>query len=231
MPRTRRIAIVGERDLAKRAHAGIEASLALFGRDFGGGLVYDWISTALVTPDTIDRVLGDATGVWCAPGSPYSSTAGALLAIQHARQRKKAFLGTCGGFQYALMEFAQNVLGRDAAHQETEPSAPEPLIAKLSCSLLGAKARVIATAQHGFAEILGGTESIEEFNCNYGINVAIQAIFEGSDLVFAAHDEAGQIRAFRLANHPFFVGTLFQPERRALGEGLHPIVRSFLQSA
>jgi len=159
MPRTRRIAIVGERDLAKRAHAGIEASLALFGRDFGGGLVYDWISTALVTPDTIDRVLGDATGVWCAPGSPYSSTAGALLAIQHARQRKKAFLGTCGGFQYALMEFAQNVLGRDAAHQETEPSAPEPLIAKLSCSLLGAKARVIATAQHGFAEILGGSST------------------------------------------------------------------------
>lgn len=231
MPRTRRIVIVGERDLTKRAHAGIEASLELFGREFGADFAYDWISTALVTPDTIDRVLGDATGVWCAPGSPYASTAGALLAIQHARERKKVFLGTCGGFQYALMEYAQNILGRDAAHQEIEPLAPEPLIAKLSCSLMGTKAKVIATDQHGFAEILGGKESIEEFNCNYGVNVAIQAVFERSDLVFVAHDEAGQIRAFRLASHPFFVGTLFQPERRALEEGLHPIVRSFFQSA
>jgi CTP synthase (UTP-ammonia lyase) len=154
-----------------------------------------------------------------------------MLAIQHARQRRKAFLGTCGGFQHALVEYAQNVLGHDAAHQETEPSAPEPLIVKLSCSLLGAKAKVIAVSHESFGAILGGIESIEEFNCNYGVNVAHQSIFEGSDLVFVAHDEAGQIRAFRVLDHPFFVGTLFQPERRALADGLHPIVRSFFQSA
>lgn len=231
MPQVRKIAIIGERDPAKRAHAGIEASLASFRRDLDAGLVYDWIPTAQITPDTIDRVLEDATGVWCAPGSPYANTTGAMLAIQYARQRKKAFLGTCGGFQHAVMEYARNVLGRDATHQENEPSARDPLIVKLSCSLLGAKAKVIADSRAGFAEILGGIESIEEFNCNYGVNVELKALFEGSDLVFVAHDEAGQIRAFRLAKHPFFVGTLFQPERRALTDGLHPIVQSFFQSA
>lgn len=229
MRRTRRIAIIGERNLAHRAHAGIEASLELFRRDFDPGLVYDWISTALVTPDSVDEILGKATGVWCAPASPYTSTTGALLAIQYAREHMKAFLGTCGGFQHALMEYAQNVLGRDAMHQEMQPSASQPLIAKLSCSLAGAKAKVIAT--QGFSEILGFAESTEEFNCNYGLNPDLEVIFKGTDLSFVARDEAGQVRAFRLARHPFFVGTLFQPERRALGEGLHPVVRTFLQSA
>ena len=223
--------MVGERNPTLRAHAGVEASLALFRRNFDSGLTYDWIPTTFANSDSVDLVLASATGVWCVPNSPYASTEGALLAIQHARQRGKAFLGTCGGFQHALMEYARNVLGRDAAHEEMQPLASEPLIAKLACSLLGAKAKVIATSQQGLAEILGGIESIEEFNCNYGVNQARQVIFEGSELVFVAHDEMGQVRAFRLTNHPFFVGTLFQPERRALEHGLHPIVRAFLQAA
>ena len=154
-----------------------------------------------------------------------------MRAIRDARERRKAFLGTCGGFQHALMEFARNVLGRGAEHQEMNPSATEPLIAKLACSLTGARERVIASPHHGFADILGSAESIEEFNCNYGLNAAHWEIFAGSDLVFVAHDAAGQVRAFQLAGHPFFVGTLFQPERRALGGGLHPVVRAFLGSA
>ena len=102
---------------------------------------------------------------------------------------------------------------------------------KLSCSLVGVTARVIATPDGGLGRILGAGESLEEFNCGYGVDPALQSIFDGSELTFVAHDEAGQTRAFRLANHPFFIGTLFQPERRALTAGLHPIVRAFLQAA
>ena len=231
MGQTRRIAIVGERDMAKRAHAGIEASLALFRRDFDAGLTYEWIPTSRIDPGSVNQVFENATGVWCTPGSPYESTSGAILAIENARQHRKSFLGTCGGFQHALMEYAQNVLGREAAHEELLPSALNPLIVKLSCSLTGEKRKVIATGQNDFTDILGYTESIEEFNCDYGMSEGLRHIFDGSDLAFVAHDEAGQVRAFRLANHPFFIGTLFQPERRALGEELHPIVRAFLQSS
>jgi CTP synthase (UTP-ammonia lyase) len=229
--KTRKIVIIGERDPAIRAHQGIEASLALFHRDVDPRLSFSWVNTVTVTAGTVDAVLKDATGIWCAPGSPYESTAGALLAIRHARCAKKAFLGTCGGFQHALMEFAQNVLGHEAEHQEMNPAAREPLIMKLSCSLVGAKGNVIATSPERFAGLLGGPESIEEFHCNYGFNGDLAGIFQGSDLAFVAHDESGQVRAFRLEHHPFFVGTLFQPERRALGGSLHPLVEAFLCAA
>jgi CTP synthase (UTP-ammonia lyase) len=42
---------------------------------------------------------------------------GALAAIRHARERRLPFLGTCAGFQHAVVEYARNVLGwLDADH-------------------------------------------------------------------------------------------------------------------
>jgi CTP synthase (UTP-ammonia lyase) len=229
--RPRQITLIGERDLAKRAHQGIEASLALFRRDIDPQLNFAWVDTASLTPGSVDAVLKDSTGIWCVPGSPYASTEGALLGIRHARTNRKAFLGTCGGFQHALMEFAQDVLGRPAEHAEMNSAAREPLIAKLSCSLVGATGRIIATDVERFAALLGAPESVEEFHCNYGFNGDFAGIFHGSALKFVAHDETGQMRAFRLDQHPFFVGTLFQPERRSLQGSLHPLVRAFLEAA
>jgi CTP synthase (UTP-ammonia lyase) len=226
-----RIALIGERDPAKQAHLGIEASLALYRREVDPQLDYEWVNTAAITAGSAEDVFRDTTGIWCTPGSPYESTEGALRSIQQARTGAKAFLGTCGGFQHALMEFAQNVLHRPAEHAELTPGAKEPLIIKLSCSLAGAHGKVIATLPGRFPEILGAPESIEEFNCNYGFNDELTDVFKGSDLLFVAHDELGQVRAFRLEHHPFFVGTLFQPERRALTGSLHPVVRAFLAAA
>jgi len=227
----RRIALIGERNLSHRSHQGIEASLVLFRRDVDPQLEFTWIATNGITPDSVESVLRDCTGLWCTPGSPYANTAGALLAIRHARIGRKTFLGTCGGFQHALMEYAQNVLGRPAEHAEMNPAAGSPLIMKLSCSLVGTTGRIIATDPERFAALLGGRESTEEFHCNYGFNDDLAGIFQDSGLKFVAHDAEGQLRAFRLDDHPFYVGTLFQPERRALLGALHPLVRAFFFAA
>jgi CTP synthase (UTP-ammonia lyase) len=225
------IAVIGERDLSKRAHAGIEASLALFRQNSEPDLTFRWMPTNILTTEATGEILKTATGIWCAPGSPYADTEGALRAIRHAREQRIAFLGTCGGFQHALMEFSQNVLGYSAAHQELDAAAVDPLIVQLSCSLVGAKAKIVTTPGSRFAGILDGAETVEEFNCNYGLAPTFVPLFAGSKLEFVAHDEAGQVRAFHLTTHPFFVGTLYQPERRALTGNLHPLVRAFLGQA
>ena len=67
--------------------------------------------------------------MWCVPGSPYHSAEGALAAIRFAREKRRVFLGTCGGFQHALIEFARNVLGvSQAEHAETAPTAPDLVV-------------------------------------------------------------------------------------------------------
>jgi len=225
----REIALIGERDLSKRAHAAIEASLALYQRLAAPAFAFRWVSTAEVAASAPERLLSSAAGVWCVPGSPYETTDGALQAIRYARENHRPFLGTCGGFQHALMEFSQNVLGREAAHQEMQADAVNPLIVKLTCSLMGATAKVLTAPESWFGELMGSSESLEEFNCNYGLASSFESLFSGSGLEFVARDEAGQARAFRLSTHPFFVGTLFQPERRAFSGMLHPLVRAFLR--
>lgn len=228
MTRFARVAIVGERDPEKTAHRGIEASFGLFAREPGHLLEPAWVPTASIERDGVVRTLSGFDGVWCAPGSPYASAEGALAAIGYVRTAGKPFLGTCAGFQHALMEYARDVLHVRAVHAELDPAAADPLIAKLACSLAGATGRVVATRPDLFGDLLGAAESDEQYHCNYGLNPALAGIFAGSPLVFVAHDAEGRERAFRLTDHPFFIGTLFQPERRALQGELHPIVRAFL---
>jgi len=218
--------LVGERDESKRAHAAMETSIKLFGAEVGYELPYQWIRTDAIG---LQDSLTAASGIWCAPGSPYASTVGALAAIKCARERGIPFLGTCGGFQHALMEYAQNVLHCPAAHQELEPGVESPLIAKLSCSLMGAKSKVMIKAESRYSELMGSAEAIEEFNCNYGVAPRFQDLFEGADLEFVAHDEVGQPRVFWHRAHPFFAGSLFQPERRAFSGAIHPLVYSLLE--
>lgn len=225
----RHVVVVGERDPTKRAHEAIEASFACHQRDGGDAAVtYEWLRTDAITPATVSTHLAEASGVWCAPGSPYASTAGALLAIGYAREQNRAFLGTCGGFQHALMEYQASVLGQEATHAELDPDAAQPLIVKLSCSLVGAHAAVHATPGSRYEQLVGPGRSVEEFNCSYGMAPEFEHRFDGSELEFVARDDAGQVRVFWHRRHPFFAGCLFQPERRAFAGALHPLVRAFL---
>ena len=74
------------------------------------GLSWEWVHTASIDGDAGARLQG-FSGIWLVPASPYANERGALASITHARSRGVPFLGTCGGFQHALLEFARGVLG------------------------------------------------------------------------------------------------------------------------
>ncbi|GAA1967477.1 glutamine amidotransferase-related protein [Amycolatopsis minnesotensis] len=76
--------------------------------------------------------------IWLVPGGPYRSEAGAITAARIAREQRIPFLGTCAGFQHAVLEIARDVCGiRHASHAENSPGAEDPLIVALACSLDG----------------------------------------------------------------------------------------------
>jgi CTP synthase (UTP-ammonia lyase) len=47
----------------------------------------------------------------------------------------------------------------------------------------------------------------------------------------SGRDAEGAVRAIELDGHPFFVATLFQPERSALAGRRHPLVKAFVTAA
>jgi len=106
--------------------------------------------------------------------------------------------------------------------------AQSPLIAKLNCSLVEAKAKVLAKTGSTYAKLVGGVVSEEDFHCRYGVAPQFKGLFDQSEIEFVAFDEEGQPRVFWHRSHPFFVGSLFQPERKAFSGELHPLVHAFI---
>jgi CTP synthase (UTP-ammonia lyase) len=147
---------------------------------------------------------------------PYRSADGVLRAIRRARDTRTPFLGTSAGFQYALIEFARNVLGMaDADHQKTNPKAATPLISPLGCALVGVKSRVRLMPGSTVRKAYGAPEAVVRYHCSFGLNGRYRRLIESSALHVTAVDDQDEIRAVELEGHPFYVATLFQPEMEA----------------
>ena len=79
------------------------------------------------------------------------------------RGRRMAFLGTCGGFQHALLEDAEAVWGvAKAAHAELDPNAVDPVIAPLSCSLVEQSGEIQFEPGSQLAAIYGVPAAVEQ---------------------------------------------------------------------
>jgi CTP synthase (UTP-ammonia lyase) len=216
-----RIALVGDHSANVRAHARIPMVIdALLQRD---GIALDayWIPTA-------DAAASDFAGfdaIWAVPGSPYDSADGAIAAVRTARERGIPFLGTCGGFQHALLEFARNVCGLPGVENaEVAPEAADHLIIALECSLKGHEEAVMIPPGTLAARLSGAGRRIERYHCDYGVNPAYLARLSAGGLLFSGFDDTGLVRIAELPGHPFFMVTLFQPELAGDGSQPHPII-------
>jgi CTP synthase (UTP-ammonia lyase) len=228
---TIRIALIGDYNPAVIAHRAIPEALTLAGQHSGVTVESLWVHTATIGQDPAIQ-FADVAGIWCVPASPYADTDGALAGIRFARESGRPFLGTCGGFQHALLEYARSVLDLPtAAHAETDPEAGVPLIAPLTCGLVEQTGKVFLLEGSRLREWYGQSEAIEGYHCRYGLNPAFEAAFAASMLRVTARDAAGEVRAAELQGHPFFVATLFQPERSALRGERHPIIGAFVAAA
>jgi CTP synthase (UTP-ammonia lyase) len=175
----------------------------------------------------------EADGVWVVPGTPYRDGEAVLAQIRRSRTAGMPILGTCGGFQHMLVEFARNVAGlADAAHAETDPDAADPVVARLSCSLVGEERPVTAVAGTRVAELCG-TEPFTGFHwCSYGLVPEREAALVAAGLVVSARAPDAGVEAVELPGHPFYVATLFQPQVGSSASGrLHPLIGALISAA
>lgn len=225
------IALVGDYSSAVTAHRAIPQALELARSAVQREFAWTWLGTANIRNAAKD--LAEFAAVWVVPRSPYENMAGALDAIRWARETKRPFLGTCGGFQHALIEIARDVMGiPEADHAETNPNGAALVVTALACSLVDKTNALRFTPGSLVREAYGRDDAVEGYHCNYGPAEDYRAAFEKAGVRFTAFDEAGEIRAAELSRsvHPFFVGTLFQPERAALRGDTPPLVKAFVQA-
>jgi CTP synthase (UTP-ammonia lyase) len=229
MAATTRIGLIGDHDATVPAHQAIPIALQIAGEALALDVAWEWAPTdEILDPSRV----ASFDGLWCVPASPYRSMEGALLAINFAREHGRPFLGTCGGFQHAIIEYARNAVGwADAEHAETAPDAVRPVITPLACALVEATDAVRFRPGSRIASAYGCEESAEGYRCRYGLNPVFQVTLVSGPLRAGAYDATGEIRAVELDDHPFFLATLFQPERAALKGQLPPLVAAFVRAS
>src|SRR4051794_4866267 len=109
-----RLVLIGDCSPNVTAHLAIPAALR--------ACQFDGRSKWLETTELARARLQDYAGIWVVPGSPYRQPRAVINAIRFAREHGVPFLGTCGGYQHAIMEVAEAVWGVGrAAHAEEEP--------------------------------------------------------------------------------------------------------------
>jgi CTP synthase (UTP-ammonia lyase) len=213
-----RIALVGDRSSSVPAHDRIPALMRQ-------PIELYWMhSTTLSHPDDV----AGFDGIWVIPGCPYENRDGVLAAVEAARTNRIPMLGTCGGFQHLLLEFARNVCGLTTVeHGEQFAEAPELLIVPLECSLFGEEATVTIEPGTRAAAAMGAGPTTERFFCRYGLNRDYVATLEAHGLVISGRDGFGDARVAELPDHPFFLGSLFQPELSSDATWVHPLIAAF----
>lgn len=223
---TVKIGIIGDYRPEAETHRATNDGLQHAGAALGAGVEATWLAT-----DEAHR-LEEYAGLLCAPGSPYRSFEGALAAIRFAREHGVPFLGTCGGFQHLVIEYARSVMGlTEADHAESAPEASCLFVSKLVCSLAGRQMDVALAPGSQAASIYGATATTEAYYCNFGLNPEYQAALAEAGLRISGVDQDGAARIVELPGHRFFVGTLFVPQARSRPGAPHPIVLELCRAA
>jgi CTP synthase (UTP-ammonia lyase) len=212
------LAIIGEYTPSFEPHAATDSAIAHSCIALGIQLNSTWISSA----DLDDSLFRTHQGVLVAPGSPYKDMPRTLEAIRYARENGIPCLGTCGGFQHIVIEYARNVLGfRDAQHAEYDPYSSDLFVSRLACSLVGRQMELRLVADSFVAKCYNSTRAVHPDRV---------AVLGSGIMRVVGSDSEGEVRVVELSGHPFFVGTLYVPQKRSTLSTPHPLITKFLQA-
>jgi len=211
-----RIGIIGDYD-GRPSHLATEEALKAGAKTLNLEIDYKWLSTEMFDSDVQELQY-------------YKRMNGALNAIKYGRENNWPFIGTCGGFQHAVIEFGRNVLDiNDLNDTNFNPYNPNDYITALSCSLVGQTRRITVCSDSRLFNIYGNTEIVEKYNCSFGLNKEFQNLLNENGFKIVGIDENDEARIMIIESNIFFVATLFQPQLSSTYENPHPLIVEYLR--
>ena len=177
---------------------------------------------------------------------------GKIRAIRYARENKIPYLGICLGMQLAVIEYARNVVGLEAAHStEFDAQTPHPVIALITewqdrdgrVEQRSEKSDLGGTMRLGGQEcvleegsvvrkVYGAPRISERHRHRYEVNDHYLArIREAGLRVSGLSAKDGLCEMIELPEHPWFVACQFHPEFTSTPRDGHPLFKAFVQAA
>lgn len=186
--------------------------------------------------------LKDVHGIIVAPGFGKRGLNGKISAIKYARENDLPFLGICLGMQCAVIEFARNVLGLQAANSfEMNEETPHAVINLMeeqkSVTNMGGTMRLGAyncdVKPGSLAHQVYQRENISERHRHrFEFNSAYQAQFESAGMMATGVNPDTQlVEIVEIPTHPFFIGVQFHPEYKSTVANPHPLFVNLVGAA
>ena len=236
------IAVVGKYTHLRDAYKSINEAIAHGAAANGVAVKIDWVDSERIEMDGPGALLGQTHGILIPGGFGDRGTEGMIQAARYARERKIPFFGICLGMQCAVIEFARDVVGLDAADSsEFRADTPHAVIDLLESQQgvskkggtmrLGAYECEVAPGTHA-AEAYAQGQVAERHRHRYEFNNRYREDFEKHGLKVAGlYKDLNLVEIVELPDHPWFVGVQFHPELRSRPADPHPLFRGFVHAA
>lgn len=240
---TVKIAIVGKYTNLQDSYISVVKALEHSAMRCGRRLEIIWVEASDLEPETVDltgkgkrkidyhtawKNLCSADGILVPGGFGLRGTDGMMTAARWARENKVPYLGICLGFQIAVIDYAQHVLGLKTTSEELDESKetnPEPVIKympEVSRTHMGGTMRLglydaffqPGTEWSKLRQVYGGPEVAKERHRHrYEVNPDLIDKLDEAGMHFIAKNDLGdRMEVFELKSHPYFVGTQYHPE-------------------
>jgi len=77
------------------------------------------------------------------------------------------------------------------------------------------------------SSLYGRARAEEDYYCNYGVNPSYRPALEDGGMIVSGTGSDQEIRMIELADHPFFIATLFLPQTRSTAASPHPLLSGY----
>ncbi len=237
-----RVCIVGKYTKVPDAYISIEEALRHAG-------IYNQVKPKIDIIDAEDieeigpeKFLKGAKAIIVPPGWGSRGFEGMLQAVKYARENKIPYFGIGLGMQVAVIEFARNVLSLKTANTtEIDPETDYPVVdvmaeqksvvMKGGTMRLGAYKCVLDPSSKS-AKLYGKEFVSERHRHRYEFNGKYCEKFETAGMIFAGmNPESKLIEAIELKDHPYFIGTIFEPQYKSRPNQPHPLFLGLMNTA
>ena len=235
------IGLVGKYVSAQDTYLSASEALMHAGLTHHTKINLSWINSEDITDENYDRILGELDGIIAPSGFGERGTSGKIIAARYARENNIPYFGIGMGMQTAIIEFARNVLNLEQANStEFDPETNEPVVVlhkDSNSDVLGGTLRLgnytCEMKKGSLVQKLYNEKSVKERHRHrYEFNLDYKEQFEEKGFnISAISTEDNVVEMVELSEHPFFIGTQFQPEFKSRPNRSHPLFDGFINAA
>jgi CTP synthase len=238
---TARIAVVGKYMELKESYKSLMEALV------HGGIANEAkVDLQCIEAESIEesgtKVLDQADGILVPGGFGDRGSEGKITAARYARENRIPYFGICLGMQMAVVEFARNVCGLNAANStEFDANSPHPVIdlmeAQKGIEKKGATMRLgaypcVLQEESLAAKVYGKKKISERHRHRYELNNKYRDAFAQKGMVLSGlSPDSSLVEIVELKDHPWFLGCQFHPEFKSRPMEAHPLFKGFIKAA